>query len=308
MAWLRPFATAAELPQMTCKSVDIDGFNVTFDETWLSNHTAPMEGEDETGAHPHQSAALQRYLDGQCAAADALSAITSPAPGSSDTQAELRDRVLGIIEDALFELPKTYAPALIALLKELNTRPEEDEDGAPLWRGLKSFGDSWSDSWKQPHWRKALSTRDPGTRDRRREAHLHRAFIEASCAVANIGTDAGALDSAEEGLLPLSWGYECLSDALESPDGVVWDFEVPAAAVWLRVAGRRMLEGAKRGEKSWALEREGRLWAPGPMSTARWEFWLSRLDQLRGIGTNISKAASEGLTDGRALTEEASLK
>lgn len=92
----------------------------------------------------------------------------------------------------------------------------------------------------------------------------------------------------------MSWGYECISDALESRDGVVWDFEVPAAAVWLRVARQRLREGAKNGETSWALEREGRLWAPGPMSEDRWNFWMARMEEMEHIGSAITKAAREG--------------
>jgi hypothetical protein len=109
--------------------------------------------------------------------------------------------------------------------------------------------------------------------------------------------------NAEDGLLPLSWGYECISEALEVQDAV-WDFEVPAAAVWMKVAGERLREGANKGEKSWALEREGRLWKAGPMTMDRWNFWLKRLEEIEQIGKVISTTASEGVQHARAQGKE----
>ncbi|OAA77141.1 hypothetical protein LEL_03964 [Akanthomyces lecanii RCEF 1005] len=287
---------------ITCKSVDIDNFNSPLTGGWLDRHTAPMDGEDETGAHPHQVAALGRYLHGHSDVKDTVAAMTSSAPEVSDTDSGLRDRVFGIIEDALFELPQDYTPALVALLRELDTVPGVNDTGSPLWKGVKSFGHSWSDSWKQSHWREALETRDPRTRDKRRAAHVHRAFVEATCAMAGTGLNSQAPDSAEDGVLPLSWGYECLSDALEQQEGVVWDFEVPASAVWIRVAGRRIVEGAMSKETSWALEREGRLWPPGPMSIDRWHFWLKRLDGAKKFGGDTCRAAENALACAREMT------
>ncbi|UNI25018.1 hypothetical protein JDV02_010726 [Purpureocillium takamizusanense] len=287
--------------EMTCKSVDLDGFGSPADDAWFASQTAPVDGEEKTGAHPHQVEALRRYLDGQTTSNETAAAITKPSPDdASEAKADLRDRVFGLMENALFQLPQSHTAALVALLKDIDAQDgqEEAEDGAaPLWKGLKSFGDSWSDSWKQAHWRKALSTRDPATRGRRRDAHVRRAVVEATCAVAGSSAEKKeeATNSAEDGLLPLSWGYECISDALESRDGVVWDFEVPAAAVWLRIARARLLQGAKKGETSWALEREGRLWAPGPMSEERWNFWMERMEEMKRIGNAITKAASSGL-------------
>ncbi|KAJ6127348.1 hypothetical protein N7523_002960 [Penicillium sp. IBT 18751x] len=282
------------IQEMTCKSIELDGFDSAADDAWFDRHTAPMDGEEETGAHPYQAAALKAYLNGDSKPSQTAAAMTKPH--DSEKKIDLRDRVLGIIEDALFELPESHTPALVDLLKELSQLPDE-EDGEPVWKGLRSFGNSWSDGWKQSHWRKALATRDPATRAKRREAHVHLAFVEASCAMAAPGPNA------EDGVLPLSWGYECISDALECQDAV-WDFEVPAAAVWIKVAGERLREGAKNGEKSWALEREGRLWTAGPMSMDRWNFWLERLEEIEKIGKAISTSASEGLRDARAQDKE----
>ncbi|KUM58866.1 hypothetical protein ACN42_g8287 [Penicillium freii] len=279
---------------MTCKSIELDGFGSTADDAWFDQHTTPIDGEEETGVHQHQAAALKVYLKGDSKPSETAAALTKPH--NSEKKTDLRDRIVGILEDALFELPESHTPALVDLLKELSQLPDE-EDGEPVWKGLKSFGHSWADGWKQSHWRKALATRDPATRAKRREAHVHQAFVEASCAMAAPGPNA------EDGLLPLSWGYECISEALECQDAL-WDFEVPAAAMWIKVAGERLREGAKKGEKSWALEREGRLWTAGPMSMDRWKFWLQRLEEIEKIGKVISSTASKGLRDARAQSKE----
>ncbi|KAJ5827477.1 hypothetical protein N7447_004240 [Penicillium robsamsonii] len=279
---------------MTCKSVDLDGFGSAADDAWVDQHTAPMDGEEETGVHPYQAAALKAYLKGDSNPPHTAAVMTKPY--DSEKKTDLRDRVFGIIEDAFFELPKIHTPALVGLLKELNQLPDE-ENGEPVWKGLMSFGHSWSDGWKQVHWRKVLAMQDPATRAERRATHVHQAFVEASCAMAAPGPNA------EDGLLPLSWGYECISEALECQDAV-WDFEVPAAAVWIKVAGERLREGAKKGEKCWALKREGRLWPAGPMSMDRWNFWLKRLEAIEEIGKVISTTTSEGARDARAQGKE----
>lgn len=279
------------IPEMTCKSVDLDGFGSAANDAWFDQHTAPMDGEEETGAHPYQAAALRAYLKGDYNASQTAVAMTKPHDDSWEKKTDLRDRVFGIMEDALVELPESHTPALVSLLKEISQLPDE-EAGDAVWQGLRGFGHSWSDTWKQSHWREALATRDPATRAKRREAHVHRAFVEASCAMAAPGPNA------EDGLLPLSWGYECISEALECRDAV-WDFEVPAAAVWIKVGEERLREGAKKGEKCWALEREGRLWVPGPMSMDRWNFWLTRLEEIEET-SKVTTTASEGMRDARA--------
>lgn len=270
------------LPQITCASIETDGFDSSADTAWFTHHTAPMDNEPETGAHPHQTSALQTYLSGKSNPSTTASILCSSPQDLTEFPADLCSRVLALLSSALFELPRRYTPSLISLLLEIHNSPD------PTWNALPGFATSWSDTHKQCHWRAALATRDPSTRSQRRAAHIHRAFVEASCAVAFPTL------SAEEGVMPLSWGYECLSDALECQDAVL-DFEVPAAAVWVKVAGARLKEGAERGERSWALERDGRLWSAGPMSLERWEFWMRRFEEIEDVGNGIINAASEGL-------------
>ncbi|KAJ5494539.1 hypothetical protein N7463_010626 [Penicillium fimorum] len=267
--------------EIACKSVELDGFGSATNDAWFDQHTAPMDGEEETEVHPYQAAALKAYLKGDSNPSETAAIMAKPH--DTEKKTDLRECVFGIIEDALFELSESHTPALVALIRELN-QLQDEEDGELVWTGLMSFGHSWSDGWKQCHWRKALATRDPATRAERCAAHVHQAFGEASCVMAALGPNS------EDGLLPLSWGYECISEALECQDAV-WDFEVPAAAVWIKVAGERLREGAKKDEKCWALKREGRLWPAGPMSMDRWNFWLKRLKEIEGTGKVILKTA-----------------
>lgn len=272
---------------ITCASIETTRFDSPADLAWFAFHTAPMDNEPETGAHPYQTAALQTYLSGKSSPQTTVSILCTPQEQNPpESPQNLRLRVFSLLQSALFELPRRYTPSLITLLSEIHNLSD------PTWTFLPNFATAWSDLHKQSHWREALATADPSTRDKRREAHIHRAFVEASCAVAISSSTSTTPE--EEGLMPLSWGYECLSSALETQHAV-WDFEIPAAAVWVKVAGTRFKEGAEMGERSWALEREGRLWGAGPMSLGRWEFWMRRFEEIEGLGNAISNAGSEGL-------------
>lgn len=103
---------------MTCKSIELDGFGSAAADAWFDRHTAPIDGEEETGTHTHQAAALKVYLKGDSKPSEIAIAITKPY--ASEKKTDLRSRALGIIEDALFELPESDTLALVDLLKELS--------------------------------------------------------------------------------------------------------------------------------------------------------------------------------------------
>ncbi|KAJ5206337.1 hypothetical protein N7491_003044 [Penicillium cf. griseofulvum] len=58
------------IQEMTCESIELDGFGSAADDAWFDQHTAPMDGEEETDAHPHQAATLKAYLKGDSKPAD----------------------------------------------------------------------------------------------------------------------------------------------------------------------------------------------------------------------------------------------
>lgn len=66
-----------------------------------------------------------------------------------------------------------------------------------------------------------------------------------------IGAQPGILNV---GPIPLEWGYKCVVDALNCHNAVL-DFEIPAAAEWIAITGKRLYVGADDEEESWALKR-----------------------------------------------------
>ena len=59
------------------------------------------------------------------------------------------------------------------------------------------------------------------------------------------------------------------------------DFEIPAAAKWIAIAGKRLHAGAVGGEESWALERQRDCGKKcKSMNLERCSFWKERLKEL----------------------------
>ncbi|KAL1962095.1 hypothetical protein VTN77DRAFT_562 [Rasamsonia byssochlamydoides] len=236
------------------------------------------EGNVEDGCHPEEAQALQEYDQGKITAEEAAYAITRPIETAEEPGNHLH-RLWGLLTDALVEWPSAKTPALIRLLDEIEKLPEPTHLTAdpranaslphgPLWKGLPGFGHQWSDEHKWGEWRNAITRQiDPTERNELRSRIVNIAGIEAQVAIASEGR-----------ILPLDWGYECISDALEY-SGAVLDFEIPMAAEWFKVAARRIYEGAVKGERSWAFKKHD-LWQGEEMSLARWSSWESHLQQV----------------------------
>ncbi|CDM29381.1 hypothetical protein DTO013E5_5272 [Penicillium roqueforti] len=73
-----------------CKSVDLDGFGSTADDAWFDYHTAPMDGEEETGAHPHQVAAFKAYMKGDSTPSETAAIMTKPHDPDERTDIQRR--------------------------------------------------------------------------------------------------------------------------------------------------------------------------------------------------------------------------
>jgi hypothetical protein len=115
-----------------------------------------------------------------------------------------------------------------------------------------NFSNSWSDGRKQSHWRKAVVTRDPATRPKGARPtytwHLWRQIVQwllrdrmlkmISCRLV------GAL---------------CSSPRRSNARMPRRTSRFLLRRCGLRELGERFREGAIKGEKSWALKREGRL-------------------------------------------------
>ncbi|KAI2468848.1 hypothetical protein F4781DRAFT_247893 [Annulohypoxylon bovei var. microspora] len=125
-----------------------------------------------------------------------------------------------------------------------------------LWRGLPGFGHLYADIHQSTDWREKALKAEATERGRLREYHTRKAEIEARLAVAGLAS------------IPIDWGYETVADALESSDALL-DFQIPAAAEWLDIAGARFREGAAKSEESWALDRQRDLWKGGKAMTVQ---------------------------------------
>lgn len=176
----------------------------------------------------------------------------------------------------LVELPETQVSRLIELLGAMQDLPKPDLKGreiathGPLWQKLPGFGHHGADEHNQSFWRERLTTATRKGEDRAemRAAHVRKANVEARLVVAGV---AG---------VPLDWGYECIADALERHDAVV-DFEVPAAAEWLSIAGDQLFAGVRTGIESWALGSLRDFGREDPvMAMERWLFWEQRMEEL----------------------------
>lgn len=266
-------------------------------DAWFSEKIAP-EDAPEDGCHPDEAQALKDFSRGKTSAPEAAHAITRAIEASKDPGDNLY-RLWGLLIDALVELPDAQTPALIQLLDAIQRLPEPDLAGRRtentpadgfLWRGLSNFGHMWADEHKRDDWRQTVAAvRDAAERARLRAAHIKKSGIEARLAVADVGG------------IPLHWGYDCVADALERRDAVL-DFETPAAAQWIAVAGDRFRAGAASGEESWALERRRDFGKEAKtMSMERWSFWEARFNELLQQSEVTHGAAKAAAKDMKAL-------
>lgn len=257
-------------------------------DAWFNEKIVP-DGVAEDGCHPDEAQALKDYCHKRTNANEAAQAITQPIEGSKDPGANLW-RLWSLLIDALVEPPPTQTPALIQLLAAIQQLPEPDLTGrltentpadGHLWRNLPGFGHMWADVHKRDNWRETLAASDPALRAQLRTLHVKKAGIEARLAVADVGG------------IPLDWGYECIADALERHDAVL-DFEIPAAAEWIAIAGKRLHAGAVAGEESWALERRRDCGMEGrAMRLQRWAGWERRLEEVAERGEDM-RGVAEG--------------
>ncbi|KAL8963654.1 MAG: hypothetical protein Q9193_000098, partial [Seirophora villosa] len=233
------------------------------------------DGFEGGGCHPGEARALEAYCRGTTEASEAARAIVRPTEQSEDPAAHLCS-LWNLLINALVQLPATQIPSLLLLLVSIQRLPRPGWKGREvtphghLWDGLPGFGHMWADKHKQGHWRDSLAAavREGASRTELRATHVRKARVEACLMKAKIGR------------LPLDWGYECIADALER-QGAVVDFEIPAAAEWLKVAGDQLYAGARTGCTSQALERRRDFGQENPVMTVeRWLFWKQRLEEL----------------------------
>lgn len=280
-------------------------------DAWFIEKTAPYGAaedpcypnedglyQDEDGSHPDETQALKDFCHEKTNAKQAAQAITRPIENSKDPHANLH-RLWGLLIDALAELPAAQVPALIELLDAIQQLPEphlaadqkKPAYGA-LWRELSNFGHMWADEHKQYHRLEKLPAGDPANRADLRAKHARNAEVEAQMVMANIGR------------IPIDWGYECIADALERRNAVL-DLEVPAAARWIAIAGKRLYAGAVNSEEIPDLERRRDFGKQEKkMSLERWLFWEKRMEELFQQSEATRNAANAACSDMKVLRQD----
>jgi hypothetical protein len=251
-------------------------------DEWFSAKLAP-DGDVEDGCHPEEAEALKDYLRGRKSATDAARAMTRPVSTAKNPKDDL-PRFYVLLLDALVELSSEHIERLLELIQAIENLPEPDFSGIEsskrpdeqLWKGLPHFANHWYDvGYRSGGWKMDAEAASGQKRDALRDEHVRRAEIEARLVLAGL---AG---------IPIGWGYEVVVDALESDEALL-DFEVPAAAEWVVACGQRFLQGAERGEKSYALKDEG-------MSLEQWSVWEQQLRKLQEQSGVVQRAATKAI-------------
>ncbi|KAH6851587.1 hypothetical protein BKA58DRAFT_370966 [Alternaria rosae] len=208
-------------------------------DNWFTSKLDP-----EMENHPEEVLALKDYLRRKTTATEAAQTITRPVITSNSPKDDLAC-LQGLLHDALLELP-AYTEQLLSLLQVIENLPEPNftavepsqRPGEKLWKGLPHFANLWYEiGYRSGSWKMDAEKTSGTERDALRNEHVRRAEVEARLIMANLAS------------IPIGWGYEVIEDAL-GKDALL-DFEVPAAAEWLWVCGKRFRRGAVEGEKSY---------------------------------------------------------
>lgn len=278
-------------------------------DTWFASKIAPENDKDD-GCHPQEAKVLKAYLRGTIPTAhEAARAITLPVESEPNP---IRDvpRLWGLLIDALTELP-TSQQKIIDLLSGIKRLPPPDDasDAGPrppetqdLWRSLLGFGHLWADLHHTQRWRRLINTCSAAERDEFRRDQQTRAAVEAQLVVAGVGD------------IPLTWGYDCICDALEASEAVL-AVEVPAAGEWLKIAGSLIYKDVAAEEMNSALASVRDLWERAEemseekgkrgnsMNQERWEFWkerfrsINRTEELRQGTKDAADMAIKAMED-----------
>jgi hypothetical protein len=263
-----------------------------FDDKWFDEKVAPDDEQDE-GCHPDEVKALKDYYYKKTTAKEAARAIIQPVENSKEPIEDL-PRLWGLLIDALLEMPRTEIPAVLQLLDAIQQCPEPDLTRWPtkpwgdnlVWRQLYHFGHDWSDFVRRSDSCRVSPDCDPVDRADKQALHIRGAEIAARLIMSDVGG------------LPLDWGYDCCADALESSQALL-DFDVPAAAGWIVIAGERMRKAAAEGYESIHLERSRDLgWNSKVMSLERWSFWEKRMrEMMTSQDSPVTRDAAKAAVD-----------
>ncbi|KAK7743248.1 hypothetical protein SLS53_004333 [Cytospora paraplurivora] len=273
-------------------------------------------------------AALKAYHSGKLSTIDTAHAITSPVSNSpvpnlgtysDETSAVCQLWVL--LTDTLVEWPSSRTADLVALLVAISKLPgglhrgeATDDDEEPLaWKGLPYICMIWSDAtWKRPGdivMQLPVTDDDSAARQRLRLLYIKQQDVEAQLVRA--------------GIFQPQRGFQYLIRALEKIPGpqddgkpstfseasaqLQLDFQVPAAACWLKHNGRRFRDGLVRDEiRDWEKRMIPDEALEFPQPADRWTYWEKRMREIaeRGPDESTREAAKTAVGYMQAVDEQ----
>ncbi|ROV97074.1 hypothetical protein VMCG_07535 [Cytospora schulzeri] len=261
-------------------------------------------------------AALKNYHSGKLSTDDAAHAITSPISNSpvpdlgtySDDISAVCQLWL-LLTDALVEWPSCRTEDLVSLLVAISKLPGglhrgealDEEEELLTWKDLPHIGMVWGDStWMGPG---ILARRTPVTdhgaaRQRVRLVYIKQQDVEAQLV--------------REGILRAQRAFQYLIHTLEKIPGpqdevdasddadasyqLKLDFQVPAAACWLKHNGRMLRHGivVKDELKDWEKRKIPAEAIQFSHPAERWTYWEKRLREIAESGPDdLTREAAE---------------
>lgn len=247
-------------------------------------------------------AALKAYHDGNLSTSDAAQAITSPVSnspvpdlGTYSDEISAVCQLWSLLIDALVEWPPCRTLDLVALIVAISKLPgglhrgeATDDDEKPLtWTDTPYIAMIWSDiTWRRPGdlvRETPLATDGGAARQRARLVYIKQQDVEAQLV--------------REGILDSRRGFQYLirtlekipgpqdeaeaSDDAEAADQLKLDFQVPAAACWLKHNGRILRDGVVGDElKGWEKRRIPDEAMKFSQPDERWNYWEKRLREI----------------------------
>lgn len=273
-------------------------------------------------------AALKLYHGGKLSTSDAAHAITrpvsdSPVPdlGTYSDEISAVCQLWVLLTDALVEWPSCRTADLVGLLVAITKLPDSihrgealDEDGKPWsWGDTPYIAMVWGDAtWMRPGdlYRRTPVTDDDGAaRQRVRRVYIKQQDVEAQLV--------------REGILDARRAFQYLIRTLEKIPGpqdeaetsrdsesavqLKLDFQVPAAACWLKHDGRKLREGVVKDVlKDWEKRHIPAEALQFSNPAERWTYWEKRLREIAKTGPDDStrEAAEKAVGCMQAVDEQ----
>jgi len=273
-------------------------------QSWFDAQTSEHHQKTKNASlksfHEEEVKALKAYHDGHLAVEAAAAMITrpiseSPVPelGGYSDHATAICQLWTLLTTALVEWPSSRTNQLVSLLTAISRVPDQVHRGEVLdddrktprtWSSLPWFEMVWSDA----HWMKPgmiiRRASDDADKRRRRDIYVKRQDVEAQLVAA--------------GLLEWKRAFQYLINALERKPGphdhqeaasdgeadrqLKLDFQIPAAARWIKHNGKRLHDGLVKDElRDWDKKDIPSASMHFEQPEERWAFWRDRFAEIQ---------------------------